>query len=49
MKTDRPARSGAPRVPRDRPYVVLNMAMTADGKIATANRAVESFGAGPGI
>lgn len=26
------------------PYVVVNMAMTADGKIATANRAVSSFG-----
>ncbi len=28
----------------DRPYVLINMAMTADGKIATANRAVTSFG-----
>ena len=27
-----------------RPFVVLNMAMTADGKIATANRVVTSFG-----
>ena len=27
-----------------RPFVFLNMAMTADGKIATANRAVSSFG-----
>src|SRR5271167_3839217 len=27
-----------------RPYVFVNMAMTADGKIATANRAVHSFG-----
>lgn len=27
-----------------RPHVVVNMAMTADGKIATANRAVTSFG-----
>ena len=26
------------------PFVFLNMAMTADGKIATANRAVHSFG-----
>ncbi|MGA3283601.1 MAG: RibD family protein [Verrucomicrobiota bacterium] len=26
------------------PYVLVNMAMTADGKIATANRAVSSFG-----
>ena len=28
----------------DRPFVLVNMAMTADGKIATANRAVSSFG-----
>jgi len=27
-----------------RPFVLLNMAMTADGKIATANRAVTTFG-----
>lgn len=27
-----------------RPYVLLNMAMSADGKVATANRAVTSFG-----
>jgi riboflavin-specific deaminase-like protein len=27
-----------------RPFVFVNMAMTADGKIATANRAVHSFG-----
>jgi riboflavin-specific deaminase-like protein len=26
------------------PYLLVNMAMTADGKIATANRAVTSFG-----
>ncbi len=26
------------------PYVLINMAMTADGKIATANRVVSSFG-----
>ena len=26
------------------PYLLVNMAMTADGKIATANRAVSSFG-----
>jgi riboflavin-specific deaminase-like protein len=26
------------------PYVLINMAMTADGKIATANRAVSTFG-----
>ena len=28
----------------DRPFVFVNMAMTADGKIATANRAASSFG-----
>jgi len=28
----------------DKPFVLVNMAMTADGKIATANRAVSSFG-----
>lgn len=28
----------------DYPFVLVNMAMTADGKIATANRAVSSFG-----
>lgn len=28
----------------ERPYVLINMAMSADGKIATANRAVSSFG-----
>ncbi|MBI3877421.1 MAG: RibD family protein [Verrucomicrobia bacterium] len=27
-----------------RPFIFINMAMTADGKIATANRAVSSFG-----
>ena len=27
-----------------RPFVLVNMAMTADGKIATANRAVTTFG-----
>ena len=26
------------------PFVFINMAVTADGKIATANRAVHSFG-----
>jgi riboflavin-specific deaminase-like protein len=30
--------------PGARPFVFINMAMTADGKIATANRAVSSFG-----
>ena len=28
----------------ERPFVFVNMAMTADGKIATANRAVTTFG-----
>ena len=28
----------------ERPFVLVNMAMTADGKIATANRAVTTFG-----
>ncbi|MGA4577660.1 RibD family protein [Limisphaera sp. VF-2] len=28
----------------DRPWVVVNMAMSADGKIATANRRIASFG-----
>lgn len=34
------------RVPAklSRPFVLVNMAMTADGKIATANRAIASFG-----
>ena len=30
--------------PFARPFVFINMAMTADGRIATANRAVSSFG-----
>ena len=29
---------------RSRPFVFINMAMTVDGKIATANRVVSSFG-----
>jgi len=29
---------------RTRPFVLINMAMTADAKIATANRAISSFG-----
>ena len=28
----------------DLPFVLVNMAITADGKIATANRAISSFG-----
>lgn len=38
---DRKRRSSSSR--SKRPYVFLNMAMTADGKIATSNRAVSSF------
>jgi riboflavin-specific deaminase-like protein len=30
--------------PESLPYVLINMAMSADGKIATANRAIASFG-----
>ncbi|MBL9138597.1 MAG: RibD family protein [Verrucomicrobiales bacterium] len=30
--------------PPPRPFVLLNMAMSADGKIATANRRIETFG-----
>lgn len=34
-----------PAVPGStRPFVLVHMSMTADGKIATANRAIESFG-----
>lgn len=36
--------SGKTPSPAERPFVLANMAMTADGKIATANRAVSSFG-----
>lgn len=36
--------SGKNPSPAERPFVLANMAMTADGKIATANRAVSSFG-----
>ncbi len=32
------------RIPAKRPFVFVNMAMTADGKIATENRAISSFG-----
>jgi len=34
----------APRATSELPVVSVNMAMTADGKIATANRALSSFG-----
>ena len=37
-------KSEAPISDPGRPFVFVNMAMTADGKIATANRAVHSFG-----
>jgi 2,5-diamino-6-(ribosylamino)-4(3H)-pyrimidinone 5'-phosphate reductase len=33
-----------PRSPAPLPFVLINMAMTADGKIATANRRLSSFG-----
>ena len=37
--------SSLPKIKENgRPYVLVNMAMTADGKIATVNRAVHSFG-----
>lgn len=39
-----PKRKRPAQLPR--PFVLVNMAMTADGKIATANRAVSSFGSG---
>ena len=39
----KPARSSRVTGPK-RPFVFVNMAMTADGKIATANRSVSSFG-----
>ncbi|MBN2505636.1 MAG: dihydrofolate reductase family protein, partial [Verrucomicrobia bacterium] len=39
---NRRIRRRAPRA-RRRPWVVVNMAITADGKIATANRAVTRF------
>ena len=41
MSSTRPDRRRRPNV---RPFVLINMAMTADGKIATANRAVSSLG-----
>lgn len=40
MSPESHRRSPKPRLP----FVLVNMAMTADGKIATANRAVSSFG-----
>ena len=36
--------AGTNRSPTSLPFVLINMAMTADGKIATANRLVSSFG-----
>jgi riboflavin biosynthesis pyrimidine reductase len=34
-----------PKVPKQKlPYVMINMAMTADGKITTTNHAISSFG-----
>jgi riboflavin-specific deaminase-like protein len=40
MQSTRPSESDD----SERPFVFVNMAMTADGKIATANRVVSSFG-----
>ena len=34
----------SPRPPASRPIVAINLAMTTDGKIATANRVITSFG-----
>jgi len=52
-KASRPRRQRAVSAPDarrstldDLPFVFVNVAMTADGKIATANRAVSSFGSG---
>ena len=42
MKTTTFTAPNKRRAPR--PFVFINMAMTADGKIATANRSVSSFG-----
>jgi riboflavin-specific deaminase-like protein len=39
-----PVRASRNTRPALHPFVFINMAMTADGKIATANRAVSSFG-----
>lgn len=37
-------KTGRKKQRRDLPYVIVNMAMSADGKIATANRLVSDFG-----
>ncbi len=42
-KPRRSSRKAAP-TPPERPFVLIHMSMTADGKIATANREVTSFG-----
>lgn len=45
MKTPAPKPKPARRTPAAlRPFVYVNMAMTADGKIATTNRAISSLG-----
>jgi riboflavin-specific deaminase-like protein len=41
--TQRPTQDSRRKTP-DLPFVFVNMALTADGKIATANRVVSSFG-----
>ncbi len=38
------AKRSSPLPQPSRPFVLINMAMTADGKIATANRAISTFG-----
>jgi len=44
MKDSSVRRRSQAKNDRKRPFVYLNMAMTADGKIATANRSVSFFG-----
>ncbi len=43
MKSRPPSGAKTSRTGATRPFVLVNMAMTADGKIATANRRVSSF------
>lgn len=38
------SRSNDSSLPRDRPYVVINMSMSADGKIANESRSIHTFG-----
>lgn len=39
-----PAKPAEAPLPADRPFVLVNMALTADGKIATADRRLHTFG-----